>query len=80
MEELFLIKNNRYLTPSYLAETYIQKVQEVGTFVSSCLWTRIEERAIHFTTQEEAKATIDFIINVIDEQYDGCFEIVKVQG
>lgn len=80
MEELFLIKNNRYLHKKYLVDVYIQKVPEVGTFVSNCLWTKHQDYAIHFTSEEEAQATIDFIINVIDEQYDGCLEVVKSQG
>lgn len=80
MEELFLITSSRYKASKYLAVLVIEKVPEVSTFTDCVTWHSRQDKAIHFTSQEEAQATIDFLINVIDEQYDGCLEVVRAQG
>lgn len=41
-------------------------------------WTMVPDRALLFENEEEAQATIDFILNVIDFETAECLEIVIV--
>lgn len=79
MQELFLIKNTEEQYERYLSEIIIQWDSKFQTHSWTTRWM-FPRTAIRFTTEEEAQATIEFIINVIDFEKEGYLEIEKVQG
>ena len=79
MEDRFLIKNCEGPTTNYLRKLTIERHPSLQTHFWGLSWDR-KKYAIQFTSQEEAQATIDFIINVIDCEKEGYLEIEKVQG
>lgn len=60
----------------HVNNAYLSRIS-VGAvpFVSPFGWVSDPARSIHFSSQEEAQATIDFIVNVLSESYEGELEI-----
>ena len=58
---------------SYLSRLSIGAVP----FISPLGWVKDPARSIHFSSTEEAQATIDFIVNVLDQDLEGDLQILQ---
>lgn len=71
MTTKYLIKDKE--TEKYLLHIYLGKLKGVD----SLMWTDNPEKALQYDTDEEARAVINFVLNVVNWELEGYLTIYK---